>query len=362
MFFHSFSYRGFNPMRTGTRRDDDGFTLVELLVVIAIIGMLVALLLPAVQAAREAARRMQCSNHLKQWSLALHNYHDAYKSFPSTGGFAASHGWGFMPMMLPHVEQTGVAGQVDLCKLPVTHAVHAPVRQANISILWCPSDTGPRTLPNRALPIAPPPGGTSDGIAAGLWIASVTNYVASYGDGFNNVPTDVYGGDGAMVRYGAGGCASNTTGTPTGPCPSPGLGYGGGKNHRGIIDYRGESAAVTIADVVDGTSNTILMGHTATFASSNSLVWCSSTGSAHGTSLPINFALKLCRGTPGMYPGGCNGSASSWMSRGFHSFHPGGTMSSMADGSVHFFSETVDLRAHNAVGSRAGGEAVAMTL
>src|SRR6188768_2081419 len=115
-------------MRTVSRRDVAGFTLVELLVVIAVIGILVALLLPAVQAAREAARRMQCSNHLKQWSLALHNYHDTYKSFPSTGGFFASHGWGFMPMMLPHIEQAGMADQVNFCRLPVTHANHAAAR------------------------------------------------------------------------------------------------------------------------------------------------------------------------------------------------------------------------------------------
>lgn len=105
-------------------RRSRGFTLVELLVVIAIIGILVALLLPAVQAAREAARRMQCSNKLKQLGIALHNYHDTYKAFPSTPGgngvLSANGGsvqnwmrWGGLASLLPYVEQQALYDSID---------------------------------------------------------------------------------------------------------------------------------------------------------------------------------------------------------------------------------------------------------
>src|SRR5687767_3447022 len=102
-----------------------GFTLVELLVVIAIIGILVALLLPAVQAAREAARRAQCTNNLKQIGIALHNYHDTYKTFPfgkgqSYPGAAGYARWSTHALILPFVEQNTLHASIDFRFAPAT--------------------------------------------------------------------------------------------------------------------------------------------------------------------------------------------------------------------------------------------------
>lgn len=95
-----------------------GFTLVELLVVIAIIGILVALLLPAVQMAREAARRMQCSNQLKQLALACHNHHDSFKEFPSGVNYSDNGNWGFswIAQTLPGLEQAALYEQLQISK------------------------------------------------------------------------------------------------------------------------------------------------------------------------------------------------------------------------------------------------------
>ncbi len=128
-----------NVSRTNLRK---GFTLVELLVVIAIIGVLVALLLPAVQAAREAARRMSCANNLKQIGLGLHNYLDAKKRFPpsrtrtGSGSSRVTHGWNIL--LMPFMEQSAIEDNYDY-SVNWHHTNNEVVCQSKVETLICPS-------------------------------------------------------------------------------------------------------------------------------------------------------------------------------------------------------------------------------
>ncbi len=344
-------------MQPSMSQRQTGFTLVELLVVIAIIGVLVALLLPAVQAAREAARRMSCGNNLKQLGLACHNYHDTISTFPATTGF--TRGWGLFPVMLPYIEQSPLHATIDFTQR--VRCNNTPILQAKIAVLRCPSDPQPQVLPGRGFPAtcsgnSGPPNGE----------AAVTHYLGSFGDGcivgenlgFTNA------GDTSFTNHGCGGCSSgrcraNATSTL---CRQPSVGFGGGRHHRGMFNYLSSAngvdgiGGIRMAEALDGLSNTILFGHTSGLAMGNDLVWCTSTGSVNGTSLPINFNILpsikqgsfFCPGCPRGQP---------WRGRGFQSHHPGGSMFTLGDGSVRFIAQTIDMRVYNAAGSRAGAEA-----
>jgi len=133
------------------RNPRHAFTLIELLVVIAIIGILVALLLPAIQAAREAARRTQCTNNLKQCAIALHNYHDSYRKFPGIGASSTS-AFSILAKILPYAEQQGLQDLIDF-ESPIyttsggmgssTASIHPNNAEAAgylVPLFRCPSD------------------------------------------------------------------------------------------------------------------------------------------------------------------------------------------------------------------------------
>ncbi|MGL4941824.1 MAG: DUF1559 domain-containing protein [Thermoguttaceae bacterium] len=162
---------------TSSRRRSRGFTLVELLVVIAIIGVLVALLLPAVQAAREAARRMTCTNQIRQWAIASHNYHDTHQALPWCGGGNRLISW--MVLLLPFVEQQSITDMIQgggtAASMDGTTAYAAgptdpwdsnyrPWR-SRFSVRTCPSD-----------------GNRDAGDPPGQWWPGVSSYRACIGD------------------------------------------------------------------------------------------------------------------------------------------------------------------------------------
>jgi len=192
-----------------------GFTLVELLVVIAIIGILVALLLPAVQRAREAARRTQCNNNLKQILLAMHNYHDVYKTLPISTGWGPYYGGAYYfsdkVAMLPYIEQTVLEDARDL-------------RQGS----YCPGWSGqnPQSFSGR-LPVFNCPSNPNE-LASG-----VSNHTYSINMGTSHMP----------------------------PHRGSNRGYAGEGRHNGVgwfraADWQGPDSPVTFARVQDGLSHT----------------------------------------------------------------------------------------------------------
>ena len=225
------------------------FTLVELLVVIAIIGILIALLLPAVQAAREAARRSQCQNNLKQVGLALLNYHDVMKAYPY-GGMprpATGGGWGISWWVgsLPYLEQSSLFQRLDLrsnqCGWADTNNNNAwIINNAYIPAMWCPSDPMPQFYYDGSQFI--PPGGGAKQNSNML----MPSYV-----GLSGATPLVVGGVTVFSETRIAPCCSC--------CNKP---------VNGTLSWGGmlvPNQAITLGMTLDGTSSTLIVGESSTF-------------------------------------------------------------------------------------------------
>jgi prepilin-type N-terminal cleavage/methylation domain-containing protein/prepilin-type processing-associated H-X9-DG protein len=304
------------------------FTLIELLVVIAIIGILIGLLLPAVQKVREAANRAKCQNNLKQLALAVHSFHDAMGHTPQNGNRAdtstqgtgtTSSSWSFIARMLPYIEQDALYKQGNIDTAALKGNV---IASANIATLFCPSDTAKDRSPN----IAANTGIT--GTPIGL-----TNYKGVSGSNW---------------------CWGNWPNTGTnGSCDcfyQNAKGKGDGMFFRTDIIY-----TLRLTDISDGTSNTFMLGEDIPLLN----CWCAwpYANTATGTcAIPPNVNLDQ---KYGICDAAASAADSAWPNTfSFRSRHPGGLQFAFADGSVHFIAETIDLPTYRALSTIQGGETI----
>ena len=344
-----------------------GFTLIELLVVIAIIAILIALLLPAVQQAREAARRTQCRNNLKQYGLALHNYHDVHNMFPPSGAIAdraGSPGWwsdqmvSWQGRVLPFMDQQPLYNQINFSRIwdTATRVGGVPHPATSIAAFGngqtfsdiqlpyarCPSDDSKKRSVND----------TWDNWGGDAYLGSYTgsmgiNWIPS-SNGACTVYQEVIGFQGSWE--------------PTLNQSSPKL---LGMFERTSGSRARQDRTVRIAQVTDGMSNTIHAGEILPNCHDHlqgGLLYANSLNAAHaGVVTPINDFTSCYGALPNQirWPG-CEGfMAHNWnISWGFKSRHVGGAQLLFGDGRVQFVSENIDRATYQRLGAPQDGQPV----
>jgi prepilin-type N-terminal cleavage/methylation domain-containing protein len=313
------------------------FTLVELLVVIAIIGVLVALLLPAVQAARESARRTQCLNNLKQLALAIHNIHDAKKHLPPGAHFGESvNAWNaatgsrsgtWASDVLPYIEHQAVYDMFSF-DFPIGNSRNRNAVQVVINAFVCPSDEietdvliGGRIQT----------GNVNPGRSMGLW------YPTSMGPTRDGTTAEL---SCVFCQQGLGSfCCANTD--------DYGCGFPLCRGGVGVFDR--SSKKHRFKEVTDGLSHTWMIGETIPRHCTYNGAYNNNFPVA-GTTIPLNTPVTNEDGVDNFWYTAC----------GFKSAHAGGAHFALADGGVRFIAELIDYQLYNELGSRAGGETVAV--
>lgn len=358
------------PSQTSTRRsqadrNSRGFTLVELLVVIAIIGVLVALLLPAVQAARESARRMSCSNNLKNMALAVLTHHDIKKHFPLNYGAMWSDeapsgvtqsGVGWIVEILPQLEQqplferfkqggayegqflqgrwTRPAPSHDLGLNSKKDGVSVPdLMRTVLPILVCPSDAGSERIRDdqkqwNGLPVAVT---SYKGVLGDTYLGETLGDHPPYHNDASKYPSGVYTEESASgFELSERDCHADAR------C-------------HGIFFRQSFQRPIRLKEVTDGTSNTLMLGedipefnpHSAAYYANGS--WCS-------CNIPPNNLLNT---DPALHA-----IEFWWEQQGFRSHHPAGLQFALVDGSARFISDDIDLESYRTSCTRNGEEPV----
>lgn len=308
-----------------------GFTLIELLVVITIIAILIALLLPAVQAIREAAMRIQCSNNMRNVGLALHNYHQGHRKLPFACGYNKAVTGTWVAMVLPYVEQQALYDQFDF-NVKMNHRNNKTAVTTPLPLFTCPADpvAANPVLTERcqSCPDCPPEG-------MGLW------YPASMG------PTSPDN------------CSFCSEGKNSYCCQGHNYGSRGPEgNFVGMFGRYPKS--VRFSQVRDGLSNTFLIGESLPGECFHNMAF-GSNFPLSGTTIPLGIRAEPSEvPQKGMSNGTLHKINPHWKLCGFKSMHPGGAFFVMSDASVHFIANTIDYKLYNELGTRNGGEPVSL--